>query len=151
MIKNIHNIFHLKSGHLSTKNGFLSTLKLKKKEENIWVKEILNELPNDFYEKRKIGEIIKLIQKDTIGEFITYIEKNSYSVTSEIKPSIYETNNFLLKYDSYKLIEYAAFYGSIQIFNYLRLNGVVLTSTLWLYSIHGQDEEIIHILEEKKY
>ena len=48
------------------------------------------------------------------------------------------------------LIEYAAFFGSIQIFKFLLLNEVELTSSLWLYAIHGQNAEIIHILEENK-
>ena len=46
------------------------------------------------------------------------------------------------------LIEYAAFYGSIQIYQYLRLNNVELTPELWLYAIHGKNGEIIHLLEE---
>ena len=46
------------------------------------------------------------------------------------------------------LIEYASFYGSIQIFKYLHLNGVELDSSLWLYAIHGKDPELIQILEE---
>ena len=48
------------------------------------------------------------------------------------------------------LIEYSAFFGSIQIFKYLYLNGCNLTPSLWIYSIHGNDPEIISILEENK-
>ena len=44
--------------------------------------------------------------------------------------------------------EYAAFFGSIQIFKYLYKNFVEFTSELWLLAIHGDDEEMIHILEE---
>ena len=46
------------------------------------------------------------------------------------------------------LIEYSAFFGSTQIFKYLYLNGCSLTPSLWLYAIHGNNEEIIKILEE---
>ena len=47
------------------------------------------------------------------------------------------------------MIEYATFFGSIQIINYLYKNGVLLTDSLCIYAIHGENEEIIHILEEK--
>ena len=46
------------------------------------------------------------------------------------------------------MIEYAVFFGSIQIFNYLKLEGVELTSSLWPLAIHGQNSEIIHFLED---
>ena len=46
------------------------------------------------------------------------------------------------------LIEYAAFCGSVNIFKYLYLNKVELTSSLWYYTIHGQNSELIHFLEE---
>ncbi|KAK8836363.1 hypothetical protein M9Y10_039706 [Tritrichomonas musculus] len=105
-----------------------------------------------FYEKRKNGQnddlICQFIQKDLIDDFITYVNKNSYSLKYKIKSSIYETNNFLLEKEETTLIEYAAFYGSIQIFNYLRLNGIELTSSLWNFAIHGKNAEIIHLLEE---
>ena len=45
------------------------------------------------------------------------------------------------------LIEYAAFFGSIQIFQYLQFNKVELYPSLWYYSIHGRNPEIIHLLE----
>ena len=48
------------------------------------------------------------------------------------------------------LIEYAAFYGSIQIFQYLRLNGVDLEPNLDIYAIHSNNPEFIHILEANR-
>ena len=66
---------------------------------------------------------------------------------NKIPFSIFETNTFLLDKNP-TLIEYSAFYGSIQIFQYLKLNGIELTSSLWFYAIHGRNPEIIHILEE---
>ena len=120
--------------------------------------ETKNENQEDFYEQRKIGEnehfICELIRKDLNEDFIVYINKNNYQFNSTIKPSIYETNNFLLKkehqYQHPTLIEYAAFFGSIQIFNYLRNKGVKLTPSLWEYGIHGNSAEIIQILEENR-
>ena len=106
-----------------------------------------------FNTKRKIGEndhqICELIRKDDIVEFIVFINKMNLSLSNSIKPSEYETNSFLLK-NTPSLIEYAAFFGSIRIFQYLQKNGVNLESSLWLYSIHGLNPEIIQILEENK-
>ena len=119
---------------------------------NAWIEEIKEDLPDDFYSKRKIGEndnfICQLIRKDSIEDFIIYVNQNMYPLDSIINRSKYETNNFLLKKHKITLIEYATFYGSIQIFNYLRFNNVKLTSSLWEYAVHGQSAEIIHLLEE---
>ena len=111
------------------------------------------ELPTDFFENRRIGEnnehICHLIQKDLIDEFITYVNKNNYSLNMSINTSIYETNSILLQEKKTTLIEYAAFFGSIQIFKYLYKNEVKLTPSLFIYAIHGDDSEIINIVEEK--
>ena len=115
------------------------------------IDEIMKEIPDDFNKKRKIGEndsyICSLIRNDSIDEFVAFIEKNNYSRQSLINSSIYETNSFLIKNQNQQLIEYAAFFGSIQIFNYLRLNRIELTPNLWLYAIHGKNADIIHLLE----
>ena len=127
----------------------------------------------NFEEKRKEAEndnsVCKLIQKDSIDEFISYISQNNLSLNSKIEPSIYETNPILLKNqyetqnqrrnfyffgnndnnkDKISLIEYATFFGSIQIFNYLYKNNVKLTPSLWIYAIHSDHPELFSILEE---
>ena len=116
------------------------------------VEEIKKELPDGFFEKRKKGEndgyICKLIQNDSVEDFVSYVTKNNYSLISKIVPSIYETNSFLMKNREPSLIEYAAFFGSIEIFQFLRFNNVDLTQSLWIYTIHGNNPEIIHLLEE---
>ena len=129
-------------------------------KENGWVEELKKELPENFYEKRKEGEndsqICELIRNDMIDEFITYVTRNGVSLNAKIQPSIYETNSFLLKNPNinnqedseFSLIEYAVFFGSIQIFRYLRLEGVELTSSLWSLAIHGKNAEMIHFLED---
>ena len=120
------------------------------------IDEISKEIPLDFEEKRNIGEnddyICQLIRNDLIDDFISYVNKNNYPLYSTIKPSIYETNKILLKKtfsNKLTLIEYAAFFGSIQIFKYLYLNGVELKQSLWFYSIHGDHPEIIQTLIDK--
>lgn len=113
---------------------------------------ICNELPADFEENRLKGEnenyVCQMIRNDSITEFVVYVNKNNYSLNSYINPSDYETNSFILENETTTLIEYAAFFDSIQIFQYLRLNKVGLTSSLWLYAIHGKNSELINILEE---
>ena len=75
-----------------------------------------------------------------------------FHLTQKFHHQIIETNSFLLKKikkdGGFSLIEYAVFFGSIQIFNYLRLEGVELTQSMWYFAIHGQNAEIIHFLED---
>ena len=128
--------------------------KLQDEERSKIEKELLDMNENIFegFEKKcQIGEndsyICKLIQHDLIDEFIIYTNKINLKLTSEITPSIFETNSLLYSKPA-SLIEYSAFFGSIQIFQYLRMNQIDLTASLWLYAIHGKNPEIIHILEE---
>ena len=128
--------------------------------DNTTIKEIMEELPENFYENRKRGEnenyICELIRNDSVEEFIRYVNQNNYPLESLVNPSIYETNPLLLskkitffsKENEPSLIEYATFFGAIQIFQYLSNNGVKLNSYLWTYAIYSQNPEIIHILEE---
>lgn len=108
---------------------------------------------DDFETKRKEGEnpslICQMIRDDLIDEFIVYVTKTNFYLGNKIKPSIFETNSFLLD-KSPTLIEYSAFYGSIQIFKYLLLNGVEVDPDIWLYAIHGKNADLIHYLEEKR-
>ena len=105
-----------------------------------------------FNKKRKIGEndnyICELIRGDLIDDFIVFVNKTSLSLNSKIKFSLFETNLFLLKKEP-SLVEYAAYFGSIKIFKYLCLNNVELTPSLWLFAIHSNNSELIHLLEEK--
>ena len=117
-------------------------------------KKIEEELPENYYIDRKIGEnnnnICKLIQKDMIKDFILFINKNDYSLNATIEPSIYETNHFLLKNPKISLIEYAAFFGSRHIFKYLAVNDATLNPSIWFYAIHGNDAEIIDYLKQNE-
>ena len=73
-------------------------------------------IPSDFSEKRKKGEndnaICKIIQNDLINDFI---KENIMDLNTKVSQSIFETNSLILK-NQPTLIEYAAFFGSIQIF-----------------------------------
>ena len=75
-----------------------------------------------FDEYRKIGEndsyISELIRNDDVEEFIIYCNKNNCPLNGKINHSIFETNPLFLVDDEQEmpsLIEYASFYGSIQI------------------------------------
>lgn len=112
---------------------------------------------DEFKEKRRIGEndtyICQLIQKDDIDNFIIHIKESNLSLDSKIGYSIFETNSYLIKRQKSSfptLIEYASFFGSMKIINYLFKNGVNLTSSLWDHAIHGCNFELIRLLEENK-
>ena len=117
------------------------------------IQSISKNVPEDFEEKRKNGEndhpMCELIRKDNIDEFITYVNKNSISLNSKISNSIFETNLYLM-IKTASLIEYAAFFGSFQIFKYLYLNHAKVNPDIWIYAIHGRDPEMINFLVEKK-
>ena len=130
--------------------------KIDEDKKNTIEKELLQIKPTileNFEEKCKIGEndsyICQLIRNDSVEEFITYVTRTNLSLLSRIKESIFETNSFLLNKEP-SLIEYSAFFGSIQIFQYLKLNRVDLTPSLWFYVIHSKNNELIHLLEENK-
>lgn len=59
--------------------------------------------------------ICEMIRDDSIIEFIQYDNKANISLLSRILISPFETNAILLKKEP-SLIEYSAFYGSIQNF-----------------------------------
>ena len=141
----------LKNMKEDTINKIISNNKLHLKDEN----QLLHFL-NEIYEERKDIKsrnlyefvIFENVYEDMIEEFITYVNKNDYSLNNEIEYSIFETNDFLIKHKDTTLIEYAAFFGSTQIFKYLYKNGAELKPNIWLYGIHSDNPEMIHLLLE---
>ena len=109
---------------------------------------------DEFIEKCREDEndsdICKLIRNDSVEEFVTYVQKKNYLLSSNIAHSIFETNRFLIERKETSLIEYASFYGSIQIIQYLEANNIELSPTMWQYSVHSNDPEMIHYLERNK-
>lgn len=103
---------------------------------------------SNFEQIRKTGEcsenILQLVRDDSIDEF----KKNYKNNTKTRYSSIFETNLFLIKNEP-SLLEYAAFYGSSKIFQYLLENwDDYLSSNIWLFIIHGSKKELITILEK---
>ncbi|KAK8837880.1 hypothetical protein M9Y10_035821 [Tritrichomonas musculus] len=115
-------------------------------------KEKVGEIPENFEIKRQTGEndsyICELIRNDNVEEFCAFCNRSNLSFSQTIiDNSDFETNSFLIGKKP-SLIEYAAFFGSIQIFQYLQMNKVELKPSLWLYAIHSKSSELIHLLEE---
>ena len=107
----------------------------------------------DFDKKRHEGEndsyLCMLIRHDLIDDFVTYVNQSNIPLDGCVNHSIFETNRFLIK-SRPTLIEYCCFFGSIQIFQYLKLNKVELTSSLWFYAIHSNKAEMFHLIEESR-
>lgn len=124
-------------------------LKKRIEEEN---EDIFQTSSRLFESNRKEGEndsiVCKMIRNDSLDEFIIYFKSTEIFNSKSIYSSAFETNQFL-EFKKPTLIEYADFFGSIKIFNYLS-NHFEITPSLWLYSIHGRNLEIIQFLEKKK-
>ena len=111
-----------------------------------------NKFFNNYEENHLQGQnhsyLCNLIRNDSVEDFISYVNQMSSSIlNSKIDHSIFESNSFLLKKNP-SLIEYTAFFGSTQIFQYLKYNGVSIDPSLWLYAIHSGNPEMIHLLED---
>ena len=129
-----------------------------KKEEVL--KRIPKEIGEEFYAKRKIGEndniLCELIRHKKTKDFIAYVNLNNIPLQNYIEESIFETNSFLITDENNKLKankkvtlkEYAAFFQSNEIINYMKKNEVKLTSSMWLYAVHSKNVELIKDLED---
>lgn len=121
--------------------GFLTDPKLKKKIEE----DIIKYDDETFKRLREQGEndqeVCELIRNDSLNDFLSHSN-------DDISNSIFETNMYLIK-NKTSLIDYSAFFGSVEIFKYLLSNNDQITPELWFYAIHGQNLEIIKLLQEK--
>lgn len=114
--------------------------------------ETKDEVDEHFEEKRHIGEnddyLCELIRKDSINEFIDYVNKSSINLSEKFfDKSMFETNSFLFTYHI-TIAEYAAFFGSVKIFKYLISNDVSIFPLTLQYAVHSRSSEIIHLIEE---
>ena len=115
------------------------------------IKDLKEELPEDFEENREKGEnesyICQLIRDDLVKEFIVYVNQNNYPLDSRIKRTIYETNYYINKEYFRSLLNYALFFGSIQIIQYLISNGIKLDLWSLKISVYSNNPELIHLIE----
>ncbi|KAK8883572.1 hypothetical protein M9Y10_042666 [Tritrichomonas musculus] len=106
----------------------------------------------DMKKYRKRGQnpapIAEIIRNDDIELFQNFISKTNTKFDSILIPSEYEQCRFIMQNMNYA--DYAAFYGSINIFKYLLLNECTLTYKTAQFAVAGGNYEIIHLLEEKK-
>ena len=132
---------------------FFSQIKQLKSFNYNEIKSFYTKNSNFFEENREKGEndnyLNVLIQKDSIDEFIQFVNRTNINLNKKIQPSIFETNLFLLKNEP-SIIEYSLFNGSIQIFQYLLFNEVRLERPFWIYAVQSQNADLIHLLEQKK-
>ncbi|KAK8841342.1 hypothetical protein M9Y10_026956 [Tritrichomonas musculus] len=121
-------------------------------KEDEFYEDITKEVSNDFYEKRKIGEnddyLCQIIRLNKIDEIVIFANKTNLHLDACIKQSIFETNYFLVFGHGVKLIEYASFFGSIDIIKYIQMKEYELTPNMWSYSIHSRNAELIKYLED---
>lgn len=101
-------------------------------------------------------EICEIIRSDNKERFISYVEKNNLSLDRYIPLSMIKSNSFYskLKTINKTIIEYAAFFGSRQIIEYLLANNVKITSSVLIAAIHSQNDKLIDFLkktDEKTY
>ena len=139
--------------------SFKSTQNTKNGYQHYFLPEILSTFLKDntmtfseeFKKNRQEGEnhhyICQLIRNDSIDEFIHFVNKNSVQLESHVPYSIFESNEFLLDKNP-TLIEYAAFFGSIQIFKYLKNNKIEITENLFNFVIHSNNAELFQIIDE---
>ena len=75
--------------------------------------EIDSNIFDRFEEKREEGEndthICSIIRRDSVDEFIEYVNQTNISLEHQIKSSIFETNSLLNEIKNINLIEYAKF------------------------------------------
>lgn len=123
------------------------SVKNRKYEENVNIER------DEFVKMQEAGEneqyLCELVRKDSVIEFVKYVTKNNIKLNRLIMKSIFETNLFLMDRITF-LNEYAAFYGSLKIINYLVSKQVKLAPSMWIFAIHGRSIKVIHFLEEKK-
>lgn len=91
-------------------------------------------------------KVALLIRKNEVVEFQKLHSQTNFSVDMKVNSS-YENRQFAEEAPT--LIEYAALFGSVEVFKYLLLNDAQVTSNLPKYAVSGGSYEIIHILEQK--
>ena len=126
-------------------------------KDKITIEQKLSELDSDtlnnFEMYRQIGEnhthLCSLIRSDNVQDFIGYINENEIDPSEfSIKPSIFESHLILRNHKSMTLIEYATFFGSLKIYQYLKAKKVTISPSLMIYAIHSRNYRLIHQIEE---
>lgn len=96
------------------------------------------------------SDIAKFIRNDDIESFTDLIGHANIPLDSHIPPSLFESD-INLAHNMRSLIEYAAAFGSLNIFKFLYCQLQTFPQMIFHASIIGGNPEIIHLLEEKGY
>ena len=97
-----------------------------------------------------INPFAKIIREDDIDTFQEYVSQNNIRINGSINTGVYESCNlFAAETHEVTIIDYAAYYGSINIFKFLIMNGARVTNSTKISAIVGGNLEIIHILEQE--
>lgn len=116
-------------------------------------KEQAMSITREFDDKRLAGEndseLASIIRDDDLKKFTEFVEEKNLKLSKKMTKSTFETNSFLLNNEP-TIIEYAAFFGSFEIYQYLRLAEVEVKPSIWLYAIHGESMKIIQDLVDSK-
>lgn len=109
---------------------------------------------NLFDLQRRVGQndsnITSYIREDSLTQFLSYVKDRKITFSTPIEYSIFETNQFLLDKKP-TVLEYAAFFGSYEIFNHLVVQKKAkLQPSIWLYAIHGNNSKILKMLVDRK-
>ena len=88
-----------------------------------------------------------------IDDFIIYINENNIPLSGYISKSFFDTNEvfgsiYYYRYPETSIIEYASFFGSMRIIQYLHINKIKLEKSLWTYSSYSDSAEMISFLIE---
>ncbi|OHT06850.1 hypothetical protein TRFO_25020 [Tritrichomonas foetus] len=94
------------------------------------------------------SRIAQCIRQDIIDEFVDIVSRTNLPLDSKIPYSLYERCIYIS--DSPSIIEYAAFFGAVDIFKYLITNKVRPSSNLTYFAVAGGNIEIVHLCEQMK-
>lgn len=97
---------------------------------------------------RNHHQIAEIIRNDDIQQFQELVSQTNVNLNSKVPYSFYEDCEFINKKKEMPLlIEFAAFFNSINIFKFLWINGIRGTQTSLQFAIAGGNYEIIHLFE----
>ena len=143
--KSIIQIFNNRQADI---NFFFPDIETAKKPKNI------KTLQNDEYRfhGQNDDSIATIIRNDDVLSLSKALRFEETLLNSTIRPSRYETYDFVSNFGKRpSLIEYSAFFGSVNSFKYLLESGAVASDILPEFAVAGGNIEIIHLLEENKY
>lgn len=94
-------------------------------------------------------QISQYIRNDDLDQFQFHLSRNNISINTLIHECQYENRPY--SENALSLIEYAAMFGSINIFKFLLMRNCSLSPDLPMYAIIGGNYEIVHLLEEQEH